>query len=298
VSACLGTIFTEAGGDDAVAYPVGDAEAAHGAGLRQLERYRAWHRAGVIDLVRSPRDLARADPGLLQVGILMECADPIRTPDELPWWSAAGVVAVGMAWARGSRYATGNSPDSFESGVGLTDLGRELARRIDDAGVVHDASHLSDRALDELLSLSRGRVIASHSNCRSLLQGGADQRLPYRHLTDDQIREIGRRGGIIGLVIYDRFIRADLKEGDRPTLDEAIDHLEHVCTVLGHRRAVGLGSDLDGGFSAARLPLGIDSARDLPRLTEALAARGWPDADIRSFASGNWLRFWQDGLTS
>jgi membrane dipeptidase len=292
VAACLGTIFTEAGGTDTVGYPVGDAEAAHAAGVRQLERYRRWEREGLMRLSPDRAALAQATDGPLHVGILMECADPIRTPDEVPWWAAQGVLAIGMAWARGSRYATGNSPESFGGGAGLTDLGRALVPEIDGAGLVHDASHLSDRAFAELAALSGGRIIASHSNCRTFLANGSDERLPFRHLTDEQVREIVRRGGVIGLVIYSRFLRADLGEHGRASIDDAMPHLDRICEIAGHRRAVGLGSDMDGGFCAERLPRGIDSAADLPRLLDALSARGWPDSDIHAFAWGNWASFW------
>ncbi|MEX2219630.1 MAG: membrane dipeptidase [Phycisphaerales bacterium] len=292
VRACLATIFTEAGGDDAVAYPPGDGELAHAAGLRQLRRYERWGGEGGAGGAGLVRGLHSTGDGALRVGILMECADPIRTAGEVEWWAGRGVIAVGMAWARGSRYATGNAPESGESGVGLTDAGRDLVREMDRRGVAHDVSHLSDRALEDLLSLTGGRVMASHSNCRALLGGGGDPRLLPRHLSDEMIREIARRGGVIGLNLYARFLRAGLSETERPTLDDAVAHVERVCELVGHRRAVGLGSDLDGGFSAERLPVGIDSAADLPRLLGALAERGWPPDDVAGFAWGNWARFW------
>jgi membrane dipeptidase len=286
VTACLGTIFTEAGGTDAVAYPMGDAHAAHAAGMRQLEQYQRWNSEGLIRLSRRP---GSEQGGPVSVGILMECADPIRTPDELDWWADRGVIAVGMAWARGSRYATGNSPDSFGSGVGLTDIGRELVRRIDARALIHDASHLSDRALDDLLSLTTGRVMASHSNCRALLSKADDPRLLPRHLADAQIEEITRRGGVIGLNLYGKFLNGSPDR--RPTLDDAVAHIEHICRVAGHRNGVGLGSDLDGGFSADKLPQGITRARDLPRLLDALRAKGWNSADAAGFAFKNWGSF-------
>src|SRR5258708_3647187 len=155
IAACLGTIFTELDGKDAEGYPAGDAGAAHAAGLRQLERYRAWEREGAIQWLDraawGPDPTRRVrTPTCLSLAILMECADPIREPEELMWWREQGVIAVGLAWARGSRYATGNSEPSCSSGVGLTGLGRDLVRCMDAMDVVHDVSHLSDRALDDL----------------------------------------------------------------------------------------------------------------------------------------------------
>ncbi len=298
VAACLGTIFTELDGKDAEGYPAGDAEAAHAAGTRQLERYQEWHRAGLITPLprRGPAAascLRASAPSCLSLGILMECADPIRTPDELPWWIEQGVIAVGMAWARGSRYATGNGEPGCSSGIGLTPIGRELVPRLDESGIVHDVSHLSDRALDDLLALTDRVVIASHSNSRVLLDGRNQ-----RHLTDGAIREIGRRGGVIGLNLVRNFIRTGLNRddpNDRPSIDEAIAHVEHVCEIMGHRRGVGMGSDLDGGISANDLPAGINAPRDFEKLAAALLRRGWSEVDVDAFAWGNWARFWGSG---
>jgi membrane dipeptidase len=292
VAACLGTIFTEADGDDAVRYPAGDAQAAHAAGLRQLERYQQWERDGLIRLWQGPQRPAPAQSrGPISLGILMECADPIRTPDELDWWAQRGVVAIGMAWGRGSRYASGNSEPSCSGPVGLTDIGLALVRRMDDLGIVHDISHLSDRALADLLEATDRPIIASHSNCRALLDG-----VSQRHLTDAAIKEVGRRGGIIGLNLVKYFVRTGLSRtdpADRPTADEAAAHVEHICGLMGHRRGVGLGSDLDGGISGHDLPAGIDSPSGFRLLADALARRGWSGADLHNFEWGNWARFWR-----
>ena len=268
VRACLGTIFTEAVDADAAGdagpsgYPAGDAEAAWRAGMRQLKLYHAWRDAGAISLLRkrsAGSGLRTQDSGLL-LGILMECADPIRSPEELEDWVEAGVIAIGMAWWRGSRYAAGNGCDAGSAGDGLSGQGRELAARMDELGIVHDLTHLSQRATDELLELTDSAVIASHSNCRALLDG-EDKPDWQRHLADETIREVGRRGGIVGVNLVRGFIRTGLDRADpkdRPSIHELIAHIEHVCEVMGHRRGVALGSDMDGGITAHDLPAGID----------------------------------------
>jgi membrane dipeptidase len=285
VRACLGTVFTEAGGACRAGYPVDDVERAHAAGAAQIEVYSQWAREGRIRLVGGRASAARRS--VMDVGVLVECADPIRSPDELEWWRDRGVVAIGLAWARGSRYAAGNSEPSCSSSFGLTDLGRSMVRRMDDLGIVHDLSHLSQRAGDELLSRTDRPVVATHSNCRELLD-----RKAQRHLSDDTIREIGRRGGVVGLNLFAPFVRHDLGEGARPSISEAVRHVEHICEVMGHRRGVGLGSDLDGGFSAHQLPVGIETARDLWKITQTLSARGWSGDEVAAFAWDNWARFW------
>jgi membrane dipeptidase len=203
---------------------------------------------------------------------------------------AHGVIAVGLAWARGSRYASGNAAPSCDGPIGLTPLGRDIVPRLDRLGIVHDISHLSDRALHDLLELTDRPVIASHSNCRSLLDG-----LSQRHLADETILEVGRRGGVIGLNLVRNFIRTGLDPkdpGDRPTIDEAVAHVEHICEIQGHRRGVGMGSDLDGGISANDLPAGINQPRDFAKIAESMSRRGWSDQEIEGFAWENWARFW------
>ena len=287
VTACLGTIFTEAIGPDApdegaYAYRAGVAEAARRAGLRQLKLYHAWRDAGVIELLGRRGSQPAPSGAPLRVGILMERADPITAPDDLDEWVEGGVICIGMTWASGSRYAGGNA-----TGGGLTDLGRALAQRMDELGVIHDVSHLSQRALDELLALTEATVIASHSNCRALLDGANE-----RHLSDDAIREIVRRGGVIGLNLCSAFLAPGLWERGRATIDDCVGHIERICELAADRRHVGLGSDMDGGFAADRLPVGLDRPRDLERLADALGACGWSESDLHELRWGAWARFW------
>lgn len=296
VTACLGTVFTEAVQDlsapdaetGAFAYPAGDTMAAYRAGMRQLKLYHAWRDAGLIrffdQAIGEPREpIAKPPADPLRLGVLIENADPIPAPDELEQWE--GVVAVGLAWAVQGRYAAGNTVPSEGPGTGLTDLGRRMVARIDELGLVHDLSHLNDRAADELLDLAAGRVMASHSNARALLDGKAQ-----RHLTDDHIKAITAREGIIGLNLYSSFLTT--REG-RATLEDAADHIEHICAVAGDRSHVGLGSDIDGGFSSTRLPDGVTRHADLGKLANTLAARSWSDDEINGFAHANWARFWK-----
>lgn len=314
VRLALATIFTEVNGDSPEGYPAGDIEKAHKRGRAQLEAYETWRDEGriAIDLPKFLRRdpqighitagmgvaetralslderLARAKPNVpLHIGILMENADPIRSPDELVWWKERGVIAIGLAWARSSRYAAGNMTP-HEDPIGLTDLGRAMVKQIDALGIIHDVSHLSDRAMDELLELTERPVIASHSNCRALLNDPENQ----RHLRDESIREIARRSGVIGLNLCRNFIAPQpyKAEDPRPTIEQAIAHVEHICGLVGHRKAVGLGSDLDGGFSADDLPEGINRPADLAKLTDALRERGWSEGELAGFAHGNWER--------
>ena len=276
VAACLATVFTEAVAAgkplaEPQQYHAGDWAAARRAGVWQIEWYA---RQGLT----APRT------GGVRAGVLIECADVVDGVADLAWWRARGVVAVGLTWVGPGRYAGGNSTQA-----GITDQGRALVREIDRLGIVHDASHLSEASFWQLLELTDRRIVASHSNCRALL-GGGGRGENQRHLSDDQIRQIVRRDGVIGLNLFSAFLDVRCRESGRATIDDCVRHIEHICEIAQSRRHVGLGSDMDGGFSAARLPVGIDTPSDWPKLAHALAARGWSDAEVAGFASGNWER--------
>ncbi len=298
VGVCLGTIFTEPVDPNdpqretgAFAYDDGDALGAWRAGMRQLKLYQAWQNAGLISTMPTRGTPAPPSDAPLRLGVLMEGADPIETPEQLDEWADAGVVAIGLTWARRSRYAGGNATPMNDPHVGLSTLGRELIPRIDARGIVHDLSHLSQRATDELLGLTDAVVIASHSNAR-LLMGGHDDQATQRHLADTTIREIARRGGVVGINLLSDFLNPRVRRGDRAQIADVVAHIERVCELSGSRRHVGLGSDADGGFGADRLPEGINGMGDLPRILDALRASGWSDADLDGFAWRNWSDFW------
>jgi membrane dipeptidase len=286
VRACLATIFTEAGGTDAVGYPAGDAAAAHQRGLEQAREYARWASEGLVSIRGLGSVAIGPDSAPMRMGLLMECADPIRTHGELAEWLGYGLVAIGLAWARGSRYAGGNTDDNP-----LTPEGRALVAEMDRLGVVHDTAHLSDRALADLFETTDRPVIASHSNCRSLID--TDGQTRQRHLTDSTIREIVRRKGMIGVNVFSAFILPAGNRERRATPGEWAAHVNHICELAGDRSHVGLGSDMDGGFSAATMPQGVDKPADLVVLCAALRNTGWSDADIENFRWGNWSRFWQ-----
>lgn len=317
VRAMLGTVFIEPKEStrplSGAGYHANDVESAARAARAQIETYHRWASEGLICIGFGRAAAgARGDVGA-RMGILIEGADGVRSPDELSWWVEQGVVAIGLAWARASRYAAGNATDPADD-PGMSDLGRALVHQMDrvrtSAGrtVVHDASHLSDRSLWQLFEATDEVVMASHSNARSVVarrtlaedaipseirhKANASQIVLQRHLGDDAIREIARRGGVIGLNLYSPFIIPGGRRDRRATVEEWSDHADHVAQLLGHHRSIGLGSDMDGGFSAERLPEGVDGPGSLELLAEALANRGWSEEAVAALAWGNWARLW------
>lgn len=276
VGLCLATIFTERGADAPWGYPADDdGSAAARAGRLQLRVYQGLEARGVIRIARRATDLdAVGDGGPPHVLLLMECADPIESPDHARWWFDQGIRVVGMAWAYGSRYCGGNAQDGP-----LNAQGRDLVQAFDGLGVLHDASHLSRRSFDDLLQLTNRRVVASHSNCAAIT---AD--VP-RHLTDEQIRSIAARGGLCGLNLYGKFLAKD-----RPaTIDDAAAHVLRVHELAGPQ-AIALGSDFDGGFTPRDCPVDAQRPEQLGTLDTALIRAGLPPQALAGFQRDNWMR--------
>lgn len=136
-------------------------------------------------------------------------------------------------------------------------------------------------------------MVTTHSNCRALI--GPDP--AGRHLSDEMIRALVGRGGVIGINFYDRFLLPpDVLSQRRATLADVVRHVDHVCQLAGNARHVGIGTDLDGGFGRERVPAEIETAADLPKVADALAAAGHSDADVAGVMGANWERFFTGSI--
>jgi membrane dipeptidase len=280
VQVVLGTIYvspTEADGTRRTP------EVAHRHALAQLAYYEGLAERGEITLIRSRGELAAAEGGgspAPGVVLLLEGADALPAPDDLPAMAARGVRIVGPAWRR-TRYAGGTG----EPGP-LTSLGRELLAVMAGEGVALDVSHLAEEAFWEAANGFPGPLLASHANCRALVPGD-------RQLSDAMCRTIADRAGVIGLVLYNRFLRAGWTAADGKAavrLDEVVAHANHLRELVGSAH-IGLGSDLDGGVGREVIPAELDSIADLPKLATALAQAGYAPAEQTAVMGENWLRW-------
>jgi membrane dipeptidase len=236
------------------------------------------------DLVTGLAEWKNRPPQQRRLGLvlLMEGAEGVRDPGDLPDWFERGLRIVGLTWAS-TQYGGGSN----EPGP-LTDRGRELLTVMARLGMILDISHLADEAVDEALERYPGPVIASHSNVRALLPDN----FPERHLRDQTIRRLAARRGVMGVVLPNDFVKNGVQLIDSRhlvRLDDVIDHIDYMCQLVGNARHVGLGSDLDGGFGLEQTPTGLDSVAHLAVLGEALARRGYTMADIELILGGNWL---------
>lgn len=275
---------------------------AHAVAHAQLAYYRRLELRGELQIVTTAehvRRCAEAKPGAaepLGVIVTMEGADPIADPDDLYRWHAAGLRTLMLSHFGKSSYAHGTpeeeDPHPMDVDGPLTDAGRRLLPEIESLGMPLDLTHLSDTSLHEAMERFGGAVYASHCGCRSLCG-------VQRNLTDEVIRAIAQRGGVIGVPFFNAFLR-DGYERDSPrdfvTLDHVIDHLDHLCDIAGSDRHAALGTDMDGGFGLEHTPAGLDGSHQMHRLAERMRERGYTDDATDRILAGNWLRFYAETL--
>jgi membrane dipeptidase len=204
---------------------------------------------------------------------------------------------------------------------GLTDFGKDVVREMNRQGMMVDISHVADKTFYDALAISQAPMIASHSSCRALCDHP-------RNMTDEMIKALASKGGVIQINYHIGFLSQEyrdatkanpdldkqmqaeiekrcgkdedcqLREGDnlvreavnagklpRVGWEKIIDHIDHAVKLVGADH-VGLGSDFDG----ANMPFGMESAADLPKITDALLKKGYSEADIRKILGENTLR--------
>ncbi|MFN8378740.1 MAG: membrane dipeptidase [Anaerolineae bacterium] len=238
---------------------------------------------------------AARQAGQIALLITMEGVEPLGTDLRLlRVFYELGLRVVGLTHARrnaagdGGVFApVGSSPQ------GLTGFGRELVAECQRLGIVLDLAHINPAGFDDIVALTQGPLIVSHTNARHFYN-------LERNISDDQIRLIGQRGGVIGvnsLLLGPN--RADMH------MDTYIDHIAYMADLIGID-GVGIGFDFFEAIYQS-LPTAERQALDamlgpIPfvpnlthhgharNLTEGLIARGFSVVDIRKILYGNWMR--------
>ena len=273
-----------------------NAEEAYTVAQQQMAYYRTLAQEPGISLVRTRQDLARVltaweqsspDEPERPLGIvpLMEGADPIRTPEEVVQWYADGLRIVGLAWQQ-TRYSGGTAAPGP-----LTPEGKALLREMERVGLILDTTHLAEESFWQALAHFSGPVIASHSNCRVFAPGD-------RQLSDDMIRALAERDGVIGIVPYNKFLNGNWTRHQHfpVTLDQIVLHIDHICQLTGDALHAGIGSDIDGGFGRDETPVELDTVADIARLADALRNIGYPEDAVINIMGGNWRRLLEHAL--
>ncbi|MBN8619513.1 MAG: membrane dipeptidase [Anaerolineae bacterium] len=239
----------------------------------------------VLETWAEGKEIGEHQHGLV---VLMENADPILEPKQFEEWYEYGVRIVGPAWT-GTRYSGGTGQPGP-----LTALGYELLDVMSSFKAVLDLSHMAEEACLQALDRYDGVIIASHSNPRQF-------RNTDRHLTDVMIRQLAERDGVMGIVLYNRFLSDRWESGDpksKVPLSVVIEAMDYVCQLTGSSAHVGIGSDFDGGFGTESIPEGLDTVTDLLKIGDALQIKGYAPADVEAILGGNMLRKLRQALPS
>ena len=239
-------------------------------------------------------------------------------------YAALGVRYMTLTHSRNTTWADSSGDTAAHNG--LTPFGKDVVRELNRLGVMVDVSHVSDKTFYDTLEVTTAPVIASHSSCRAISNSP-------RNMTDDMLRALAKNGGVIMInynagFISETFRTAQPPAGVQTQLDgaakqcgkdeaclildwsriyheamsnrqmpavtwvEIVDHIEHAVKVAGIDH-VGLGSDFDGAI----IPLGMEDASKLPKITGELLKRGHSERDVTKILGGNLLRVMeQNGL--
>jgi membrane dipeptidase len=267
----------------------------------QLAWYRAMEERGELVQIRDAAALRRhvelwndraAGEDQTPIGYILslEGADSLINWRTLEAAWENGLRAIGPAHYGPGIYANGTNATG-----GFNSRGFELLKEMSRMRVILDVTHLSDECFREAMERHEGPVWASHSNARALV--------PHNRQFDDaQIRTLAQRNAVIG-VAMDAWMLVPNWERGRTTPEDAgltlerwVDHLDHICQVIGNARHVGIGSDLDGAFGFEQTPADINSIADLQKIPPLLAKRGYSASDIEGILSGNFIRFLETAL--
>jgi membrane dipeptidase len=257
-----------------LAAPLERAEAARVA----LELYETL-RGLPVAIATAPEDFRRDRVTAI---VHLEGADPLDPGlSDLEEWYERGLRSVGLVWSRGNAFAEGVNfafPGSPDTGPGLSEAGRALVRECNRLGVLVDLSHLNEAGFWDVARVSEAPLVATHSNAHALCAA-------TRNLTDAQLDEIGRTGGVVGINFAVSFLREDGAQVKDTPITEIVRHVEHVASRIGVDH-VAFGSDFDG----AAVPDELGGIAGLPKLVAALRDAGFDDAAVDKITHGNWLR--------
>lgn len=259
----------------------------------QLEWYKTMEAGGEMVQITGLRDLREhlkqwnKDSENTPIGFILslEGADSIIDLDYLERAHSYGLRAIGPAHYGPGTYAYGTDSDGP-----LGKKGRALIKKIEELELILDVTHLSDTCFWEAIDMYSGPLWASHNNCRALVNHN-------RQFSDEQIKEIIDRKGVIGVALdawmmVPNWLRGvSTPKGMKVSLEQALDNIDHICQLAGNCNHVGIGTDLDGAFGKEQSPMDLDTIADLQKLPQLLTERGYSNDDIAQILHKNFLSF-------
>lgn len=232
-----------------------------------------------------------------------------------------GMTYLTLTWNNSTPWASSAAEETSgkikPEAAGLNDFGKQVVHKLNDLGVMVDLSHVGVKTFFDAINASKKPVLVSHSCVHRL------NPVP-RNLNDEQIKAVGKNGGLISLNFYAGFLDSTYNakqkvffakyqdelqslsakygrsnaidtliakhpadaEATKPSIEVLIDHVDYIVKMIGVDH-VGFGADFDG---AEAFPAGINSVADYPKVTAALIKRGYKTADINKILGGNFVR--------
>jgi membrane dipeptidase len=238
---------------------------------------------------------------------------------QLRKFAALGVRYLTLTHFKNNHWADSSTDKPAHNG--LTPFGKNVVRELNRLGMMVDISHVADKTFYDALAVTDAPVIASHSSCRAIANHP-------RNMTDEMLRALAKNGGVVMINYHAAFLSEEFRvasekkngtvveamaamsktcggneacttmeseridheamvKGELPKVawEKIVDHIDHAVKVAGADH-VGLGSDFDG----ATMPLGMEDASKLPKITDALLKKGYSERDIERILGGNILR--------
>ena len=291
--------------------------------LDQIDAVReaARRHPGELVLATTAADVRRA-AAAHKIAALMGMEGGHMIDDDLRLlrdYAALGVRYMTLTHFKNNNWADSSTDKPAHNG--LTDFGKDVVREMNRLGMMVDISHVADKTFYDALELTTAPVIASHSSCRAIANHP-------RNMTDDMLRALAKNGGVVMINYHAGFLSEEFRtasekrsgtivasmdamskkcggneacttlesdridheamlKGELPrvTWDKIVEHIDHAVKIAGADH-VGLGSDFDG----ATMPLGMEDATKLPKITEALLRKGYSEQDVEKILGGNILR--------
>lgn len=189
-----------------------------------------------------------------------------------------GVRFVTVTWNGANTLASGCMESEDR---GITEFGKKTIKKFNEVGIIPDVSHLGEKGFWDLCEISDKAFIATHSNAYSLCNH-------VRNLKNEQICEIIKRRGLIGMNLYSWFIN----NTDRSSIDEMITHIEYILS-LGGIDVLAIGSDFDG---IETMPCEMQNIRDIGKLPERMLQKNFPEKTVKKIMFDNFMRFAEENL--
>lgn len=253
-----------------------------------------------IVLCKSYADIMEAkNEGKIGIMLSFEGVEPLYNDlNLLRIFYELGVRIVGLVWSRRNYVADGCHFSEVREGTrgGITDFGVQLIEAAEALGMFIDVSHLNDEGFWDVMKIAKKPVIASHSNCRAL--SGT-----MRNLTDEQIKTLASKGGVIGINVASKFTADDDKNAN---IEHLVNHVDHIAKLVGVEH-VGLGFDFCDQLSKYMFTKQLKGTsrksfdvfkghKEIKYFVAELMKRGYMHEEIELMLGGNFLRVYKEVL--